>query len=340
MIKTIDLRSDTVTKPTASMLEAMTKAEVGDDVYGEDPKVIELERYAADLFRKQAALFCPSGTMTNQIAIRAHTQLGDELICADNAHIYKYEGGGIASNSGVQARILQSSFGKISDHQIQNAINANDPHFPNTALVCLENTSNRGGGSVYSLKEMDAIRVICNNHHLKLHLDGARVFNAIIAANYTTDELGNIFDSISICLSKGLGAPVGSLLIGNNDFIKKSIRIRKVFGGGMRQAGYLAAAGLFALQNNIQRLKTDHQNAKIIADILLENKAILSVYPVETNIIIFEMLNEQTCTRFQNHLLINNIKANKVAPASMRFVFHLDITEEMIGNLQQAIKSF
>jgi threonine aldolase len=340
MMTTIDLRSDTVTKPTPDMLKAMMNADVGDDVYGEDPTVIELEKYAAHLFGKEAALFCPSGTMTNQIAIRAHTQLGDELICADNAHIYKYEGGGIASNSGVQARILQSIFGKISDHQIENAINVNDPHFPNTALVCLENTSNRGGGSVYSLKEMDAIRIICNKHHLKLHLDGARVFNAIIATNYTADELGNIFDSISICLSKGLGAPVGSLLIGNNEFIKKSIRIRKVFGGGMRQAGLLAAAGLFALRNNIQRLKTDHIHAKIIADKLLENKAILNVYPVETNIIIFEMKDEHTCTRFQKHLLTNNIKANKVAPASMRFVFHLDITEEMIGKLQQAINSF
>lgn len=340
MMTTIDLRSDTVTKPTPDMLKAMMNADVGDDVYGEDPTVIALEKYTAQLFGMEAALFCPSGTMTNQIAIRVHTQTGDELLCADNAHIYKYEGGGIASNSGVQARILPSSYGKFSANQIEIAINADDPHFPKTSLVCLENTSNRGGGSVYSLDEMQAIQKICKARHLKLHLDGARVFNAMMAKHYAASQLGNTFDSISICLSKGLGAPVGSLLIGNKDFIKKSIRVRKVFGGGMRQAGYLAAAGLYALNNHIERLEIDHLHAKTIANILENHPDVLSVYPVETNIIIFELHDEETCSKLQHYLLSKNIKANKVSPVSMRFVLHLDITEDMIGILQNVLNSF
>jgi threonine aldolase len=340
MMTTIDLRSDTVTKPTPGMLEVMMHTEVGDDVYGEDPAVIALEKYTAQLFRMEAALFCPSGTMTNQIAIRVHTQPGDELLCADNAHIYKYEGGGIASNSGVQARVLPSSYGKISANQIETAINADDPHFPKTSLVCLENTSNRGGGSAYSLDEMQAIQKKCKDHQLKLHLDGARVFNAMVAKQYAASQLGNTFDSISICLSKGLGAPVGSLLIGNKDFIKKSIRIRKVFGGGMRQAGYLAAAGLYALNNHIERLEIDHLHAKKISNILEKHPDVVSVYPVETNIIIFELHDEETCSKLQHYLLSKNIKANKVSPVSMRFVLHLDITEDMIEILQDVLSSF
>ncbi len=237
----VDLRSDTVTRPSKAMLDRMYSAEVGDDVYGDDPSVIKLERTGADMFGKEAALFCPSGTMTNQIAIKVHTQPGDELICADNAHVYKYEGGGIAFNSGVQAKVISGNRGRITAEQIEACINSDDIHFPVSRLVCLENTSNRGGGSIYDIEDIRKIKSLCDTNGLALHLDGARVFNALVESNYKALELGSYFNSISICLSKGLGAPVGSLLLGDKNFIQKSKRVRKVFGGGMRQAGYLAA---------------------------------------------------------------------------------------------------
>jgi threonine aldolase len=286
----IDLRSDTVTKPSAKMLEAMMKAPLGDDVFGEDPTVNELQNYAADLFGMEAALFCPSGTMTNQIAIKAHTQPGDELICDGASHIYNYEGGGIASNSGVQARLLNGNHGRITSSQIEKVINPNYDWLTRTSLVSLENTVNRAGGSIYQISEIELIKELCLKHNLSLHLDGARLFNALVVTNESPKLYGKIFDSISICLSKGLGAPVGSLLLGNQEFILKSRRIRKVFGGGMRQAGLLAAAGLYALKNNVERLVDDHKNAQMIEATLKKCTFVKSILPVETNIIIFELI--------------------------------------------------
>lgn len=336
----IDLRSDTVTKPTAAMLGCMMAAKVGDDVYGEDTTVIQLQEMLADYFGMEAGLFCPSGTMTNQIAIRVHTRPADELICADNAHIYKYEGGGIAANSGVQARIISSDRGQINAEQIEACINADDPHFPVTRLVCLENTSNRGGGSVYKMESMLRIQEVCKSRNLKFHLDGARVFNAIVAENQNPKDYGQLFDSISICLSKGLGAPVGSVLLGDKNFINQAKRVRKALGGGMRQAGYLAAAGIHAMKHHISRLSEDHHHTKLVADTLNELKIVNSIMPVETNIIIFSCISEVTADNFIKHLLDNGIKANKVSPDSIRFVFHLDITPGMVEKLIQVIQQF
>lgn len=336
----IDLRSDTVTKPTPAMLEAMMHAQVGDDVYGEDPTVNQLQQRAAEMFGMEAGLFCPSGTMTNQIAIKVHTQPGDELICADNAHVYKYEGGGIAFNSAVQARIIAGDRGKIKAAQIKEVINADDPHFPLTRLVCLENTSNRGGGSIYDLTEMQKIKEVCLSHQLILHLDGARVFNAFVEVDYTAKQLGELFDSISICLSKGLGAPVGSVLLGKHNFIQKAKRVRKVFGGGMRQAGYLAAAGLYALENHIERLKMDHANTKAVEQVLQAQPYVRSIMPVESNILIFQLKSEEVADSLQAYLKANQVLANKVAADSIRFVFHLDISDAQTAQLNQLLRSF
>lgn len=336
---TIDLRSDTVTKPTPAMLEAMMQAKVGDDVYGEDPEVNRLQEMAVKLFGMEAGLFCPSGTMTNQIAIKMHTQPGDELICADNAHVYKYEGGGIAFNSGVQARVLVGDRGRIQATQIEEVINSDDVHFPRTRLVCLENTCNRGGGSIYSFESMRAIRTVCQKHNLTLHLDGARIFNALVEGNNTPAEVGEMFDSISICLSKGLGAPVGSVLLGTKAMIQQARRIRKVFGGGMRQAGYLAAAGSYALTHYIDRLKIDHDHARRIGKVLQALPIVAEVMPVETNIIIFKLKSVSDTEQFKKHLEVNNVLCGRVAHDSLRFVFHLDIHAEMVDQLETILSS-
>src|SRR5215471_3375413 len=268
LIMLIDYRSDTVTKPTAGMMEAMMHAKVGDDVFGEDPSINELEALTANMFGMEAAIFCPSGTMTNQIGIKCHSQPGDEVICDENAHVYQYEGGGIAFNSGASVKLLPGDRGRITAKQVKIAINSDDNHKAHTSLVCLENTSNRGGGSCYDFEEIRKIREVCKDSNLRFHLDGARLFNALVEKNETPKQYGEIFDSVSICLSKGLGCPVGSVLIGKRDFIKKARRVRKVFGGGMRQAGFLAAAGIYALQNHISRLKEDHRHAKQIGEVL------------------------------------------------------------------------
>ena len=264
----IDFRSDTVTKPTAGMLNAMMSAKVGDDVFGEDPSINELEKIASTLFNMEASLFCPSGTMTNQIAIKCHTQPGDEVICDESSHVYQYEAGGIAFNSGASVKLLVGNRGRINADQVLNAINPYDLHKANSSLVCLENTNNRGGGSCYDFDEILRIKKVCLENNLKLHMDGARLFNALVAKNETPKQYGQVVDSISICLSKGLGCPVGSLLLGSSEFIKKAKRVRKVFGGGLRQGGFLAAAGIYALQNNVERLKDDHLHAKQINDAL------------------------------------------------------------------------
>jgi threonine aldolase len=327
----IDLRSDTVTKPSPQMLEAMMRAKVGDDVFAEDPTVIELEEYSANLFGKEKALFCPSGTMTNQIAIKVHTRSGHELICDVNSHIYNYEGGGISSNSGVQAKLLQGDEGRLSAQQIENAINGDFDWLTRTSLVCLENTVNRAGGSFYRLGQVKDITELCQAKKLKLHLDGARIFNALEETKESPLDWGKQFDSISICLSKGLGAPVGSLLLGDNDFVKEARRTRKVFGGGMRQAGFLAAAGLFALKNNIKRLTEDHKRAKIIESELLKLNFVESCLPVYTNIIIFNLKREiYTGEQFEKLLLDEGIKIVSFGKQTIRFVTHLDFTDEML----------
>jgi len=336
----IDLRSDTVTKPSKQMLEAMMSAPVGDDVFNEDPTVNELENYCATLFGKEAALFCPSGTMTNQIAIKAHTQPGDELICDINSHIYNYEGGGISFNSGVQAKLITGNEGRLSVELIDQYINGDFDWLTKTSLVSLENTVNRAGGSYYTLNQIKPISEFCKSKKLSLHLDGARLFNALVETNESTLDVGKQFDSISICLSKGLGAPVGSLLLGSKDFIKKARRIRKVFGGGMRQAGFLAAAGLYALKNNLKRLKEDHAKAKIIEAELKKLSYVESVLPVYTNIVIFNLKKDKyTGEQFEKTLASKNIKLAAFGKQTIRFVTHLDFTDEMLSKTISALKS-
>ena len=327
----IDFRSDTVTKPTSPMLEAMMTAKVGDDVFGEDPSINELETFSAKMFGMEAALFCPSGTMTNQIAIKCHTQPGDEVICDESAHVYQYEGGGIASNSGASVKLLYGDRGRINAGQVRFAINADDAHKANSSLVCLENTSNRGGGSCYDFEEIKKIQAVCNENKLAIHLDGARLWNALVAKGETPKQYGEAFDSISICLSKSLGCPVGSLLLGKKDFIKKARRIRKVFGGGMRQAGFIAAAGIYALQNNIERLAEDHIHTKLIADAIATKEFVQLVLPVETNIIIFELKENITAPDLVATLKEHSILGYAISPNRVRLVVHLDINKEMVA---------
>ena len=334
----IDYRSDTVTRPTAGMLEAMMKAKVGDDVFGEDPAINQLESMAASMFGMEAALFCPSGTMTNQIAIKCHTQPGDEVICDETAHVYQYEGGGIAFNSGASVKLLNGQLGRITAEQVANAINPDDPHRANSRLVCLENTSNRGGGSCYSLEEIRKIRDVCQAHNLGLHLDGARLFNALVARKESPTQHGELFDTISICLSKSLGCPVGSLLLGPKQFIKKARRVRKVFGGGMRQAGFLAAAGIYALENHIERLALDHENTKRIARAIAKNKSVTTILPVETNIIIFEVKDPGGSPILVSKLKEQGILCYSISPNRVRLVVHLDITEQMVEKTIQVFE--
>ncbi len=335
----IDLRSDTVTKPSKGMLDAMFSAQVGDDVFGEDANVNALEEKATNLFGKEAALFCPSGTMTNQIAIKVHTQPGDEVLCDVTAHVYNYEGGGISYNSGAQAKLIQGDRGRISAEQIQESINPTYDWLTNTSLVCLENTANRAGGSYYSLQQMQELNEVCRKNNLTIHLDGARIFNAIVEAGYPPIKVGNCFDSISICLSKGLGAPVGSLLIGDKEFIRKARRVRKVFGGGMRQAGFLAAAGIYALDNNIDRLAEDHLRAKQLAATLHSLSFIDNVLPVETNIIIFNLAAKINPEVFIQKLADRNIKAVGFGKQAIRFVTHLDFTDDMLAQVELVLKN-
>ncbi len=335
----IDFRSDTVTRPGPGMLKTMFAAPVGDDVFGEDPTVNQLEKFAASLFDKEAALFCPSGTMTNQIAIKCHTQPGDEVICDHLSHVYQYEGGGIAFNSGCSVRLLQGDRGRITAEQVRSAINPDDVHKPVSTLVSLENTANRGGGSCYEFNDIQLIKEVCLKNNLKLHLDGARLFNALISKNETCKQYGHVFDTISICLSKGLGAPAGSMLIGPEDFIKKARRYRKVFGGGMRQAGYIAAAGLYALEYQVERLKEDHEHAQVLANALKEKDFVGEILPVETNIIIFEVKGRFTAPDLVTILQRSNILAIAISPTQIRFVVHLDITPASIQDTLSVLKA-
>ncbi len=335
-----DLRSDTVTKPTPAMLEAMKAAPLGDDVLGDDPSVNSLQSTMAALFEMEDALFCPSGTMTNQIAIKCHTQPGDEVICDKLSHIYQYEGGGIAFNSGCSVRLLEGDRGRITAVQIsENINNRHDVHKPLSTLVSLENTANRGGGSCYQFSEFDSIKKVCRDQQLKLHLDGARIFNALIASNEKPGAYGKIFDSISVCLSKGLGAPVGSVLLGNKDFISRARRIRKVLGGGMRQAGMLAAAGSYALTHHVDRLKQDHEHALELAKALASVGYVKEILPVETNIVIFTLTGKYSAEQFITKLKANNILALAFSQDQVRMVTHLDVTPEMIGHCIKVINT-
>lgn len=327
----IDLRSDTVTKPTEGMLKAMFMAKVGDDVFGDDPTVNELEKKVADLFGMEDALFCPSGTMTNQIAIKIHTNSPGELICDELSHVYKYEGGGIGFNSGLATKLLKGNYGRLTASMIEGSINPNDIHFPETQIVTLENTCNKGGGTIYSLNEIMAIKKLCDSKNLKLHLDGARVFNAIVESDYSAKDLGQQFDTISVCLSKGLGAPVGSLLLGSNKDIVKARRIRKIMGGGMRQSGYLAAAGIYALDNNIERLKEDHLRAKNIAENIKKVNYIKNVWPVYTNILIFEIEDNIELNQLIEKLAEQNLKVSAFGHQLIRIVTHLDVNDDMMN---------
>ena len=336
----IDLRSDTVSKPTPAMLQAMMQAPVGDDVFAEDPTVLELEKRVAALFGMEAGLYCPSGTMSNQIAIKAHTQPLDEIICDQLAHIYNYETGGWAFHSGVSIKLIPTDRGIITPNEVEKCIQPDLDWLPNTSLVCIENTVNRGGGSVYTLKEMKALQPLCQKYGLKYHLDGARIFNALIAKNYNPKDLHGLFDSISICFSKGLGAPIGSVLVGNKSFIKKSRKIRKVMGGGMRQAGFIASACIYALDHHIDRLAIDHQHAQQLAKALQSNILVSSIREVETNIVIFSMIDNETTTRFINYLADNGIKAVPFGGTSIRLVTHLDIDATMIAICIDKINSF
>lgn len=337
-MKIIDLRSDTVTKPSAEMQIAMSSAPVGDDVFGEDPTINQLEEKIATMFGMEAALFVPSGTMSNQIAIKVHTQPGEDIICDYYSHIYQYEGGGIGMNAGCSTSLISSEYGQFTAKDVEDHIYPDDIHKPISRLVSLENTCNKGGGTTWKLDEIKKIKKVCDKNGLAFHLDGARLFNAIVANNHSPKDYGSLFDTISICLSKGLGAPVGSLLLGNKKDIHLARRYRKVLGGGMRQAGSLAAAAIYALDHNIDRLAIDHKRAKSIETVLQGLAWVKNIIPVETNIVIFEPVNgvkdSDVITKLADKgILVSGMGGNKV-----RFVTHLDLTNEMINTILESLK--
>jgi threonine aldolase len=335
----IDLRSDTVTRPTPEMLEFMFQAEVGDDVFEEDPTVIELEKKSALLFGKEAGLFVPSGTMANQIAIRMHTQLQDEIICDKLSHIYYYEAGGTFSNSGVSVRLIEGDRGRINAAQVLDNINDIESSYSAvSSLVSIENTCNKGGGSFYSINDVRAIADVCIENKLKLHIDGARIFNALVKTGESPADYGTCADTISFCFSKGLGAPVGSMLLSDMNGIRKARRIRKAFGGGMRQAGYLAAAGIYALDNNINRLTEDHNRAKEIGKQLNSCNWVDQLLPVDTNIIVFRINKKLDVKKIISTLAEKRIKAVPFGPKDIRMVTHLDITDSMTEEIISVIK--
>jgi threonine aldolase len=335
----IDLRSDTVTKPTKGMLEAMMTAEVGDDVFQEDPTVNALEKRLAKMFGKPRALFFPSGSMANQTALNLHTNPGEQVICDKYAHIYNYEAGGASFNSGISCRLLDGQRGMFTASQVTEAINPDAFYYSQTTLVEVENTTNKGGGACWDFEELKKIKSICTNHELGYHLDGARLWNALVAKQETTKQYGDLFDTISVCLSKGLGCPVGSVLIGDAEIMKKSLSLRKLFGGNMRQVGYLAAAGLYALDNNIERLAEDHKRAKEIGAELSKLSIIRKVEPIETNIVIFELNDGVDEAQFLNNLKEKNIHIIGMGSNKLRMVTHLDYTSQMHDKLLSELKS-
>ncbi|UAM99893.1 aminotransferase class I/II-fold pyridoxal phosphate-dependent enzyme [Polaribacter litorisediminis] len=337
----IDLISDTVTRPTPKMLEAMMNAKVGDDVFKMDPTVNELQEKTAQLFGMEDALFFPSGTMANQTAIKLHTQPGDKLICDKYAHVYNYEGGGAAFNSGVTCKLINGNRGMFTAKQLQDAVvGRSDIHVPYSRLVCIENTTNKGGGACWDFAELEKVQKIAKENNLAFHLDGARLFNALVAKNESPKQYGQLFDTISICLSKGLGAPVGSILVGSKEHIAKALRIRKLFGGAMRQIGFLAAAGIYALDNHLERLAEDHQKAKEIGAVLASLSYVTKLEPIETNIIIFYVDEKIGADNFINRMKDKNILLTPMGEGRIRIVTHLDYTNEMHEILLKELKNF
>ncbi len=337
----IDLISDTVTKPTAKMLDVMMHAKVGDDVFKSDPTVNELQEKAAKMFGMEDALFFPSGTMANQTAIKLHTQPGDKLICDKYAHVYNYEGGGAAFNSGVTCKLIDGQRGMFTAAQLEEAVAGRaDIHVPYSRLVCIENTTNKGGGACWDFSELEKIQKIAKENNLAFHLDGARLFNALVAKKESPEQYGQLFDTISICLSKGLGAPIGSILLGSKKDIAKALRIRKLFGGAMRQVGFLAAAGIYALDNHINRLQEDHQKAKEIGAVLESVSYVTKLETIETNIVIFYVDEKIGVANFIQKMKDKNILLTPMGEGRIRIVTHLDYTKEMHEILLAALRSF
>jgi len=335
----VDLRSDTVTKPTPGMLDAMMSAKVGDDVFGEDPTVNMLQDRLATMFGMDKAIFFPSGSMANQTAIKLHTNPGEQVICDKYSHIYNYEAGGASFNSGVSCRLIDGTMGMFTAEQVKEAINPDAFYYSQTSLVEVENTTNKGGGACWNFEELKAIRKVCDDHKLGYHLDGARIWNALVEKNENPKQYGDVFDTISVCLSKGLGCPIGSVLIGGETIMKDAIKVRKIFGGNMRQVGYLAAAGLYALDHNIERLKDDHERAKEIGEILRKLSFIKKVEPVETNIVIFELNTSIDEITFVNKLKENNILIIGMGGGKLRIVTHLDYTNAMHDYFLSTLKN-
>ncbi|WMI64719.1 GntG family PLP-dependent aldolase [Aestuariibaculum sp. YM273] len=336
----IDLRSDTVTKPSKDMLEAMMQAQVGDDVFREDETMNILEKRIADMFGKEQALFFPSGTMANQTAIKLHTNPGEQVICDKYAHIYNYESGGASFNSGVSCKLIDGNRGMFTADQVVEAINPDAYYYAKTSLVEVENTTNKGGGACWDYQELLKIKEVCNTHNFGFHLDGARLWHALVAKNETPKQYGDVFDTISVCLSKGLGCPVGSVLVGDADIMKEALRVRKIFGGNMRQVGYLAAAGLYALDNNINRLAEDHKKAKELGEALGKLSAVKSVEAIETNIVIFELHADVDENAFLNKLEENNIHIIGMGGGKLRMVTHLDYTNSMHEKVLECLQTF
>lgn len=335
----IDLRSDTVTKPSKGMLEAMMNAQVGDDVFDEDPTVKMLEARLANMFGKPSALFFPSGSMANQTAIKLHTNPGEQVICDKYAHIYNYEAGGISFNSGVSCNLVDGERGMFTAKQAEEAINPSAFYYSQTSLIAIENTTNKGGGACWDFEELKKIKEVCKDNNLGYHLDGARLWNALVKNDEHASSYGKLFDTISVCLSKGLGCPIGSVLIGNEDIMQQSIRLRKMFGGNMRQVGYLAAAGLYALDNNISRLEEDHKRAQEIGNVLMNSSLIKKVEPIETNIVIFELSDSVDESSFIEKLKSNGIFIIGMGSNKLRIVTHLDYTDSMHEKLINFLKS-
>jgi threonine aldolase len=332
--QTINLTSDTLTKPTPGMLDAMMKANVGDDVFRQDPTTIALEEKMADMFGHEAALFCPSGTMTNQIAIKAQTQPLDEIICDELSHIYRYELGGYGFHSGVSMHVTRGNRGIMSAQMVIDAVKPKADWNPNSRLLILENSVNMGGGNYYTLDQITSLVSTARQHQLRTHLDGARLFNVLVETGDKPVDYGKMFNSISICLSKGLGAPVGSVLTGDAEMISYARKVRKVMGGGMRQSGYLAAAGLYALDHHIDRLKEDHARARSCAIKLASVSWVKEVLPVSTNIVIFEVADHLKVSDVVAFLAKHGITCLAINERQIRWVLHLDITDEMIQFVQ------
>ncbi|MCR4437694.1 MAG: low-specificity L-threonine aldolase [bacterium] len=340
-MKVVDLRSDTVTKPTPGMREAMARAEVGDDVFGEDPTVNRLQEVVAELLGKEAALFVPSGTMSNQIAIKCHTQPGDEVILEADSHSFHYEGGGPAMLSGVQLHPIPGVRGVISAAQVAGAVRPGDHHYPCSRLVCIENTHNRAGGTIFPLRTIREIREVADRSGLRMHLDGARLWNAAVASGIKEREFAAPFDSVSVCLSKGLGAPVGSLIVGSRELIELAHRYRKVFGGGMRQVGIMAAAGLYALAHHRERLADDHRRARRLAEALAEMPgAAVDLASVQTNMVFVDvgasgLSAAEVVVKVREH----GVLCLALGPSVIRLVTHLDVDDEGIDLAIAAFKA-